>query len=48
MDMKEMLMKREHLMEDIEMIIETRIEGDVDELVKALCDAVCINFPIEP
>ena len=48
MDMMEMLTAREQLMGDIEMIIETRIDGDCDELVKALCDAVCINFPIKP
>tara|TARA_A100001234_G_scaffold100146_1_gene88046 strand:- start:502 stop:648 length:147 start_codon:yes stop_codon:yes gene_type:complete len=47
MDMMEMLTAREQLMEDIEMIIETRIDDDCDGLIKALCDAVCINFPIE-
>jgi hypothetical protein len=46
MDQLEMLTAREQLMEDIEMIIETRIDGDCDGLVKALCDAVCINFPV--
>ena len=47
MDIKEMLMAREQLMEDIQCIIESRIDDDCDGLIKALCDAVCINFPIE-
>ena len=47
MDMKEMLMAREQLMEDIECIIESRIDDDCDGLIEALCDAVCYNFPIE-
>ena len=41
----EMLTAREQLMEDIECIISSRIDGDVDGLITALCDAVCYNFP---
>ena len=47
MDMKEMLMAREQLMEDIQCIIESRIDEECDGLIEALCDAVCYNFPIE-
>ena len=45
MDMLEMLTAREQLMEDIQCIIETRIDDDCDGLIEALCDAVCANFP---
>ena len=48
MDMKEMLTAREQLMEDIQCIIESRIDEECDGLIEALCDAVCYNFPIEP
>ena len=47
MDRLEMLMAREQLMEDIECIIESRIDGDVDGLIATLCDAVCHHFPTE-
>jgi len=47
MDMKEMLTAREQLMEDIQCIIESRIDEECDGLIEALCDAVCYNFPIE-
>jgi hypothetical protein len=45
MNMLEMLTAREQLMEDIECIIESRIDDDCDGLIEALCDAVCANFP---
>ena len=45
MDYLEMLTAREQLMEDIECIIESRIDDDCDGLIEALCNAVCINFP---
>ena len=45
MDRLEMLMAREQLMEDIQCIIETRIDDDCDGLIETLCDAVCANFP---
>ena len=45
MDYFEMLTAREQLMEDIECIIESRIDDDCDGLIEALCNAVCINFP---
>lgn len=44
-DYMEMLTAREQLMEDIQCIIESRIDGDCDGLIEALCDAVCANFP---
>ena len=47
MDMLEMLTAREQLMEDIQCIIESRIDEECDGLIEALCDAVCFNFPIE-
>ena len=47
MDRLEMLMAREQLMEDIECIIESRIDGDCDGLIETLCDAVCHHFPTE-
>ena len=47
MDRLEMLTAREQLMEDIQCIIETRIDDDCDGLIEALCDAVCFNVPIE-
>ena len=46
MDMMEMLTAREQLMEDIECIIESRIDDDCDGLIKTLCDAVCYHFPV--
>jgi hypothetical protein len=45
----EMLSAREQLMEDIDCIIESNF-GEVeykDDVIRMLCDAVCINFPIE-
>ena len=45
MERLEVLIAREQLMEDIECIIESRIDGDCDGLIEALCAAVCINFP---
>ena len=47
MDMKEMLMAREQLMEDIECIIESRLGDDCDGLIETLCDAVCHHFSTE-
>ena len=47
MDRLEMLTAREQLMEDIECIIESRIDGDCDGLIATLCDAVCQHFPVE-
>ena len=47
MDKLEMLTAREQLMEDIDVIISSRIDGDCDGLIATLCDAVCSNFPIE-
>ena len=47
MDNLEMLTAREQLMEDIDVIISSRIDGDCDGLIATLCDAVCANFPIE-
>ena len=47
MDMMEMLTAREQLMEDIECIIESRIDDDCDGLIATLCDAVCHHFPVE-
>ena len=46
-DQLEMLMAREQLMEDIQCIIESRIDDDCDGLIEALCDAVCHHFPVE-
>ena len=46
MDMMEMLTAREQLMEDIQCIIETRIDDDCDGLIETLCDAVCYHFPV--
>ena len=43
MDMMEMLTAREQLMEDIQCIIETRIDDDCDGLIEALCDA-CLLY----
>ena len=48
MDMMEMLTAREQLMEDIQCIIETRIDDDCDGLIETLCDAVCYHFPVWP
>ena len=50
--MVETLMAREQLMEDIDCIIESELDGIIsdnlsNELVKRLCDAVCRNFPVE-
>ena len=45
----EMLSQRETLMEDIERIVSEQYgqgnEDLADEMIKLLCDAVCINFP---
>ena len=45
----EMLSQRETLMEDIERIVYQQYgqgnEDLADEMIKLLCDAVCINFP---
>ena len=53
MDQLEMLTAREQLMWDIDGIVEEfacniapRIsEDDMEDLIKALCDSVCKNFP---
>ena len=46
MDMKEMLMAREQLMEDIISIVEAQLpEQNVGQLEQLLCDAVCEHFP---
>ena len=43
----EMLTAREQLMEDINCIMESHFPNEnVDETIKQLCDAVCINFPL--
>ena len=47
MDIKEMLTRREQLIEHIEAIIDDNL-GLVeykDDVTKQLCDAVCIHFP---
>jgi len=46
----EMLTQREQLMEDIVCIMESNFgevayKEDVDDVIRQLCDAVCINFP---
>jgi len=49
----EMLTAREQLMSDVECIVESffydtwgdEYPDEQNELVKALCDAVCANFP---
>lgn len=42
----EMLTQREQLMEDIICIMESHFPNEnVDETIKQLCDAVCLNFP---
>ena len=47
----EMLSAREHLMEDIDAIVEehsyySNMSADkAEELIRVLCDAVCKNFP---
>ena len=43
-------MSREQLMEDIDSIVDGELSGIIsqelsDELVRRLCDAVCLNFP---
>ena len=38
---------REQLMEDIDCIISSRIDGDCDGLIEALCQAVVDNFPCD-
>ena len=48
--MLEMLMSREQLMEDINLIVDGELSGIIsqelsDELVMRLCDAVCRNYP---
>lgn len=51
MDRLEMLTAREQLMEDIDAIVEEHsyyINAETEQtenLIKALCDAVCKNFP---
>ena len=47
MNQLEILTAREQLMEDIDCIISSRIDDDCDGLIKALCDAVCANFPTD-
>ena len=43
----EMLTAREQLMEDIVCIMESHFPNEnVDETIKQLCNAVCINFPL--
>ena len=49
-DNLEMLTAREQLMEDIVCIMESNFgevayKEDVDDVIRQLCDAVCINFP---
>ena len=51
-DLLEMLSQREQLMEDIDCIVESELEGIIsddlsNELVRRLCDAVCRNFPAQ-
>lgn len=51
-DLLEMLSAREQLMEDIDCIVESELEGIIsddlsNELVRRLCDAVCRNFPAQ-
>ena len=46
MNTQEMLTAREQLMEDIQCIIESRIDEDCDGLIETLCDAVCYHFPV--
>jgi len=46
MDQQELLTAREQLMEDIHVIIESRIDDDCDGLIETLCDAVCYHFPV--
>lgn len=42
----EMLTAREQLVEDIVCIMESHFPNEnVDETIKQLCNAVCINFP---
>ncbi len=51
----EMLMQREQLMEDIDSIVETfcwemwegKYPETQEDLTRALCDAVCKNFPVK-
>ena len=58
MNKLEMLTAREQLMEDIDCIVDGYLQeygitddpeyaDEKDSLVKALCDAVCKNFPTE-
>ena len=43
----EMLTAREQLVEDIVCIMESHFPNEnVDETIKQLCNAVCINFPL--
>jgi hypothetical protein len=43
----EMLTQREQLVEDIVCIMESHFPNEnVDETIKQLCNAVCINFPL--
>ena len=51
-DRLEQLTSREQLMEDIDCIVESELDGIVsqelsDELIKRVCDAVCKHFPTE-
>tara|TARA_R100000005_G_C4972961_1_gene185319 strand:+ start:243 stop:389 length:147 start_codon:yes stop_codon:yes gene_type:complete len=44
--MLDMLTQREQLIEDIVFIMESHFPNEnVDETIKQLCDAVCLNFP---
>lgn len=47
MDHLEMLTRREQLMEDIIAIIDSNLGlvENKDDVIKQLCDAVCIHFP---
>ena len=53
MNRLEMLMSREQLMSDVECIIESffydtwgdEYHGEMNDLTRVLCDAVCANFP---
>ena len=46
------LTAREQLMEDIDCIVESELDGIVsqelsNEIVKRVCDAVCKHFPVD-
>ena len=45
----EMLQCREQLMIDLECIVESYESSEMttDQLISRLCDAVCLNFPVQ-